>query len=99
MKRVVVLSSEVGDVGGVARATWLLCQALSSLAQTVELFVTLPPSPELRQRLAARGIAREVPILNRGWRARVPQRLLAFQLAWAATRRKMDLIVSVSLSV
>lgn len=93
-----VLSGQVGDVGGAAKATRLLCESAAEVGLRVTLFVTLPPDAEVRLALEERGIAVVTPRVNRGWRWGLPQRLIAWQLHRAARRRPPSLIHSVSLS-
>lgn len=96
---VYVLSSQVGAVGGAAKATHLLCEALICIHKQVELFVTLPPEKVVLDNLQTQGIKVHVPIINKGWKWRLPQKLIAFQIFWAARRMSPSLIHSVSLSV
>jgi glycosyltransferase involved in cell wall biosynthesis len=90
-----VLSQQVGEVGGAAKATRLLCQALSK-SEDVTLFVTLPPDAETRRRL--NGVEVVVPWVNRGWRLGLPARQIPLRLHLAARRARPAYIVSVSLS-
>lgn len=94
-----VLSSQVGEVGGAAKATRLLCEALAQMGQRVRLFVTLPPEAATAARLAAQKIEVVTPRLNKGWRQNLPQKQIAFQLFQFARRERPARILSVSLSL
>lgn len=94
-----VLSSQVGEVGGAAKATRLLCEALARMGQRVRLFVTLPPEVATAARLASQNIEVVTPRLNKGWRHNLPQKQIAFQLFRFARRERPARILSVSLSL
>ncbi len=94
-----VLSSQVGEVGGAAKATRLLCEAWRELGCRVRLFVTLPPEPATACRLKERGIEVIVPHFNKGWRHNLPQKQIALQLFTQVQRVRPALIQSVSLSL
>lgn len=96
---VYVLSSQVGEVGGAAKATRLLCEALAKMKNRVRLFVTLPPDEVTAQRLARQNIEIVTPRFNKGWRHNLPQKQIAFQLFQWLRREKPSRVLSVSLSV
>ncbi|HUR00478.1 MAG TPA: glycosyltransferase family 4 protein [Gemmatimonadaceae bacterium] len=81
-------SGEVGSVGGAAKATMMLCEALAKAGASVTLFVTLPPDVSVVKRLEAHGVTLRLPVVSVGWRKSVPQRSLVIQM-WleAMTRR------------
>jgi|SRR5215204_3387631 len=95
---VYVLSGQVGHVGGAAKATLLLCEALADIGKRIKLFVTLPPAPAVAEGLASRGVEVVVPLVNKGWRWDLPQRLNALQIFLSARRHPPSFIHSVSLS-
>lgn len=93
-----VLASAIGESGGAAKATRLLGESLATLGTRVHLFVTHPPQPATYSRLRARAISVTSAWFNRGHRFELPQRLIARQLALAATANRARCIISVSLS-
>src|SRR5947209_4281262 len=95
---IAILSSGVGNLGGAAKATLLLCLALRRLNRPVCLFVTLPPEADTAAVLAAGGVQVVTPRVSRGWRLAAPQRSIAAQLFWWARRVKPAAILAVSLS-
>ncbi|MGI8839010.1 MAG: glycosyltransferase family 4 protein [Pyrinomonadaceae bacterium] len=97
-KSIFVLASEVGMVGGASKATLLLSQILVSVGHRVRLFVTLPPQPEVRAKLEECGVEITIPAYGRGWRWKIPQRLIALQIFIKAWRRAPAAIHVVSLS-
>ncbi len=94
-----VLSSQVGEVGGAAKATRLLCEAYVRMQKRVRLFVTLPPDAENVARLSKQNIEIVTPRFNKGWRYNLPQKQLAQQIYQSACRERPALIHSVSLSI
>lgn len=80
-KSVGVLSDEVGTIGGAAKATLLLCEALAGAGSSVTLFVTTPPNRATRVRLGEKGIVLELPPIPMGSRFQIPARSLAVR-AW-----------------
>ena len=93
-----VLSSEVGEIGGGAKSTRLLCEALRRIGKRVKLFVTLSPDLATRQTLEAQNIEVVLPCINKGWRWAIPQRVNAFQLFLQALFTRPTLIHSCGLS-
>ena len=91
-------------VGGASKAALLLCEALVSIGHRVRLFVTLPPEPDIRSKLEARGVRISTPhtiiptAYCKGWRWGIPQRMIAFQVFAQAWRKSPDMIHVVSLS-
>ena len=98
-ERVQVLAGEVGEVGGAAKATRLLCESLAELGLRVQLFVTLPPAEAVRAQLGERGIEILSPPLNRGWRFQLPQRQIALRLFGEALRHRPRFVHTVGLGV
>jgi glycosyltransferase involved in cell wall biosynthesis len=84
--RVIVLSDEVGIMGGAAKATLLLCEALASGGSSVELFATSPPKPEVERRLSSQSIRLRRPPIPYGSRFRLPARSNGLN-AWLTLRR------------
>jgi glycosyltransferase involved in cell wall biosynthesis len=95
---IAVLSSAVGERGGAAKATLLLCQALTQLGKQVTLFVTGIPDAGMRTALAKSKVTLVVPYVNRGWRVRAPHRCIAWQLFWWTRRNPNSIVHAVSLS-
>jgi glycosyltransferase involved in cell wall biosynthesis len=93
-----VQAGEVGSVGGAAKATLLLCEALGKIGAKVTLFVTLAPDDDVLARLTTRGINVRMPAVRVGWRAALPQRVIALQLWTSARKEKPRLIHVVGLS-
>ena len=75
-----MLSSQVGEVGGAAKATRLLCEALARMGARVRLFVTLPPDAATRARLAAANVEVVAPLWNKGWSRNWPQKQIVLRL-------------------
>lgn len=93
-----VLSDHVGEMGGAAKSTRLLCEALIELGKGVRLFVTLPPDHATRQKLEAKNIEIILPCINKGWRWSIPQKVIAVQLFVQALFTPPTLIHSQGLS-
>lgn len=93
-----VLSDHVGEMGGAAKSTRLLCETLIELGKGVRLFVTLPPDHATRQKLEAKNIEIVLPCINKGWRWSIPQKLIALQLFVQALFAPPTLIHSQGLS-
>jgi glycosyltransferase involved in cell wall biosynthesis len=98
MGLIYVLSGEVGEVGGAAKAALLLCEALTELGNQVRLYVTSRPDATTIERLASRGVSVTVPLVRIGHRWSLPQRAIATQAYFAARRAQPTLIHCVSLS-
>lgn len=79
--RVYVLSDEAGVMGGAAKASLLLCEALAKGGARVELFVTTLPEAAVRHRLDAQGIRCHPAPVGRGSRFKIPARSNGF-FAW-----------------
>lgn len=95
---IAVLASMVGEGGGAAKATLLLCMSLARLGKHVKLFVSLPPDARTTGRLRGSGVDIVTSRVQRGWRLGLPQRSVALQLYWSARRHAPSAIYSVSLS-
>ena len=95
---VYVLSTYIGEVGGSAKATVLLCEALIQSGRRVRLFVASRSNPETVQKLEALGVRVDVPrvaVLSRwAW----PSRSLILQLWRAARKEHPAFIHTISLS-
>lgn len=91
-QRVIVLSDAVGEMGGAAKATMLLCEALSTAGAAVSLFVTTAPSKSTSNKLRSSGVSVVAPFVTRGWRLGMPSRSLALR-AWIAMRRYPEAIL------
>src|SRR4029453_1193847 len=89
---VFVLSGEVGEIGGAAKSTRLLCEALMSIGKKVRLFVTLPPDPSTYKKLQSQGIEVMIPVLNVGWRWELPAKLNAIRVFCEAIKSRPALI-------
>lgn len=81
-----VLSDEVGLVGGAAKATLLLCEALADGGARVFLHVTTPPDASIIARLENKAVSYKAAPIPVGSRFRLPARSNAVR-AWLATRR------------
>lgn len=90
--RVIVLSDEVGIMGGAAKATLLLCEALASGGSQVELFATAPPEPEVSRRLRSQSITLRRPPVPYGSRFRLPARSNGVS-AWLTLRRSPSTVL------
>ncbi|MEO8192476.1 MAG: glycosyltransferase family 4 protein [Gemmatimonadales bacterium] len=84
---VYVLSDQAGMVGGAAKATLLLCEALRRAGSGVTLFSTFPTDNLTRDRLENAGIRIHSALLSRGSRFGIPAKSIAVQL-WVAARMK-----------
>ena len=97
-KRVFVQAGEVGMVGGAAKATVLLCDALVELGARVTLFVTLMPSDDVRDELVQKGVVVVAAFVRGGWRYRLPQACLVMQIWIRALYQRPSLIHVVGIS-
>jgi glycosyltransferase involved in cell wall biosynthesis len=88
----------VGESGGAAKATLLLCLSLARLGKQVTLFVTLPPDSQTTNRLRDAGVTVVASRVQRGWRLGVPHWFIAVQLYWWARRNAPARVHAVSLS-
>ncbi len=93
-----VLGENVNAVGGAAKATRLLVEALASVFTHVVLFVSTPADRNTRRDLELRGIKVVGPLMKRGCRWQLPKRSIAFQLLISAKRLPPLLIHSVGLT-
>lgn len=82
--RIYVLTDEVGIRGGAAKATLLLCEALSEAGATVSLFARVAADSSALARLRGKGIAIHDAPLSRGARAGAPARSIAAK-AWISS--------------
>lgn len=95
---VFVFSDLVGEVGGAAKATRLLCEALVRVGATTTLFVIGVPDSKTRTDLERRGIEVVTPLSNKGWRLHVPTELLVRQINRATRLRRPSCIIAVGLT-
>ncbi len=79
-QRVFVLSAEVGEIGGAAKSTRLLCEALSRIGKRVTLFLTVPPDSSTSQKLRAQNIEVVPSLIRLGCRWGLPSRVNAVRL-------------------
>lgn len=97
-RRIFVQAGEVGPVGGAAKATMLLCEALSELGARVTLFVTLKPAEDVVKALANLGVIVVSALAKGGWRYRLPQLAIATQIWIKSQVDKPSLIHVVGIS-
>ncbi len=79
-------------MGGAAKATLLLCEALADGGAQVFVHVTTPPSAVIIARLRSKGIGYKPAPVPFGWRFRLPARSNALR-AWLAMRRSGDAVL------
>lgn len=96
--QVFVFSDAVGELGGAAKATRLLCEALVRLDVTTTLFVLGVPDEATRARLEGIGVEIVTPLLDKGWRLTLPTEILIRQLSHTARARRPSCILAVGLT-
>lgn len=92
-----IVSGEAGLVGGAARATVLLVEAIRRTGSDVHLFVSLPPDAETAIRLHRSGARLTVSPLRRGWRWHMPQCGLAAMVRLLMLRHNPSAVLCIGL--